>query len=204
MERRVASSIALAFFLISIFGCSVSKPVTAKKLDGAGIRAQKPEWQVGDEWTYRVVGTGYPWSERVRDGALQVWRVDRREVVDGEPVYVVKRANPEKGLVAEEMYAAKDLNPKKMILGPERVFTPPMQMFPWPLETGKRWQVDCMCRIGTNVFEVRGPAWVEGYEEVTVPAGTFKAFKVVATSSTKEFTYWYAPEVKWVIEVTKS
>ena len=75
------------------------------------------------------------------------------------------------------------------------VFDPPVG-YQWPLQVGKTW---------TSKHTVTTPAtgrsvplevnWkVEALEDVTVPAGTFKAFKVVTTNNFGEVeTRWTAP-----------
>jgi hypothetical protein len=87
------------------------------------------------------------------------------------------------------------------ILGPDDKpvlsFDPPIG-FNYPLEVGKTW---------TRSYRIIVPAtkqtipfdstWkVEAYEDVTLPAGTFKAFKVSYSGTLgEEFTMWYIPEL---------
>ena len=75
------------------------------------------------------------------------------------------------------------------------VFDPPVG-FQWPMQVGKTW---------TSKHTVTKPAtgrsvplevnWkVEAWEDVTVPAGTYKAYKVVTTNNFGEVeTRWTAP-----------
>lgn len=75
------------------------------------------------------------------------------------------------------------------------VFDPPVG-YQWPLQVGKTWtskHTVTTPATGRNVpLEVN---WkVEAWEDVTVPAGTFKAFKVVTTNNFGEVeTRWTAP-----------
>lgn len=83
------------------------------------------------------------------------------------------------------------------------VFDPPVG-YQWPLQVGKTW---------TSKHTVTTPAtgrsvplevnWkVEAWEDVTVPAGTFKAYKVVTTNNLGEAeTRWTAPAVGvWTVK----
>lgn len=68
----------------------------------------------------------------------------------------------------------------------------------WPLEVGKTWTRNHRMTIHATKQTVSYQITqkVEAYEDVTVPAGTFKAFKV-STSSTlgEENVNWFSPEL---------
>lgn len=69
--------------------------------------------------------------------------------------------------------------------------------FEFPLVVGKTWtrRFETTVHATKKTFSVEGTFKVEGYEDVTVPAGTFKAFKIGFSSSTAEETYWFVPEL---------
>ena len=82
--------------------------------------------------------------------------------------------------------------------------------FNWPLEVGKTWTTRYMWR--DNVLH---PDWsgmgsqdwaVVAWEEVTVPAGTFMAYKVTRTRGSWETAsedvdiQWYAPELQTTVK----
>lgn len=74
-------------------------------------------------------------------------------------------------------------------------FEPPID-YPWPLQVGKTWAVQHTVTLypsGKQVpLKVEGK--VESFGDVTVPAGTFKAFKLVWSMNQNEFeTRWVAP-----------
>jgi uncharacterized caspase-like protein len=92
--------------------------------------------------------------------------------------------------------------------GIERNFEPPVPIFSFPLEPGKTWQGKYRNTRGDGrVFDNDRSVTVEGWEQVTVPAGTFKALKVSSLTYYRRvdaggsgggrivFNYWYAPEV---------
>ena len=78
--------------------------------------------------------------------------------------------------------------------------------FAWPLWVGRSW----MASYTYHDLE-RGRTWnpvqtwwkVAAYEDVTVPAGKFKAFRLESTPGTNnatQITFWYAPEVKLTVK----
>lgn len=75
-------------------------------------------------------------------------------------------------------------------------FDPPIA-FDWPLQVGKRWQSE-----HTMTFHSTGKSiplfmdWaVESYGDITVPAGTFKAYKLVWSDGLGDVeTRWVAPQ----------
>ncbi len=76
----------------------------------------------------------------------------------------------------------------------------------WPLAVGKKWSVDSeRVRPDGITVQVRQDVEVVAYEEVAVPAGRYKAFKIVHRGSYRNSresggelndTYWYAPDAK--------
>ena len=80
---------------------------------------------------------------------------------------------------------------------PVVTFDPP-QIFQFPLEVGKSWAreqrmtIQAAKRTVTYALTQK----VEAYEDITVPAGTFKAFKISSASSLGDegFT-WFSPEL---------
>ena len=79
---------------------------------------------------------------------------------------------------------------------PILTYDPPIG-YDYPLVVGKTWTKSYrMTVIAKNqVIPFDATYKVEAYEDVTVPAGTFKAFKVVSsTSAGSEDIHWYAPE----------
>jgi hypothetical protein len=148
---------------------------------------ERPRWQIGDEWIFET-GT---WIAKRKVSV----RVTERRKVDDQEMYILQ------GFEGEELLD-QDLNWKSVTLfGAQRLFTPVLPLFIWPADPGKAWQVDSECRIGVNLFRVRGPATVEKVESVKVPAGTFQAVRLNLKSRTKDFTYWYSPEVRYVVKM---
>ena len=77
-------------------------------------------------------------------------------------------------------------------------YSPAMKMVDWPLQPGKTWSQDITADLSNGkrvTVKTRGE--VIAYESVTVPAGTFMAYKIVfSMNGNRILEYWYAPEVR--------
>lgn len=88
----------------------------------------------------------------------------------------------------------------------------PGPIIKFPLTVGKWWnhEFEAEAIAGSKQWTGRIAKYeVESYEQITVPAGTFWAFKIAVTIVGSKFqkfvgsaTYWYAPEVKNIIKST--
>jgi len=85
----------------------------------------------------------------------------------------------------------------------------------WPLEVGKKWRYESETTNGVgDRMTIKQDAEVISYGDVTVKAGTFKAFKIVYTGMIRNHKYsktgaltndvwWYAPALKSYIKHTQ-
>jgi hypothetical protein len=82
--------------------------------------------------------------------------------------------------------------------------SPAARRLAWPLEVGKEWEAKYLWeRPGERTTEDRLRRFkVELLDTVTVPAGVFHAFLVVARDPTGRVVqeWWYSPEVKWHVK----
>ena len=68
----------------------------------------------------------------------------------------------------------------------------------WPLEVGKTWtkKTSITIHAAKRTIPYEYTQKVEAYEDVTVPAGTFKTFKVSTTTTLgDENVNWFSPEL---------
>ncbi|MBI3030964.1 MAG: tetratricopeptide repeat protein, partial [Candidatus Rokubacteria bacterium] len=75
--------------------------------------------------------------------------------------------------------------------------------FDWPLQVGKWWTSTYAYQDyqrGRRIPRARITWKVEAYEDVTVPAGTFRAFTLTGRSSVANWTIWYAPGLKLIVK----
>lgn len=86
------------------------------------------------------------------------------------------------------------------------VYSPHHGTFSWPLWVGKWWVASYAVdhrELGRTWNPVETTWKVEAYEDVTVPAGTFQAFRLQSTpgrSDASYWTIWYAPEIKLIVK----
>jgi len=86
----------------------------------------------------------------------------------------------------------------------------PGPIIKFPLTVGKWWNHEFQAKTIAGSRQDAGRIAkyeVESYEQITVPAGTFWAFKITVTIVSAKFQhfvgsayYWYAPEVKNIIK----
>jgi hypothetical protein len=78
--------------------------------------------------------------------------------------------------------------------------------FEWPLEVGKTWTKSYKATIQASkrIIPFDSTWKVESYEDVTVPAGTFKAFKVSYSDTIgNETVQWMSPELGIFVKRTE-
>jgi hypothetical protein len=76
---------------------------------------------------------------------------------------------------------------------------PCIRVFKWPLRVGKKWESDYISRDYSEGFRPSPSKLtvnIRTYEDVTVPAGTFKTLRIQAGGE----TFWYAPSIGWVVK----
>jgi hypothetical protein len=75
-------------------------------------------------------------------------------------------------------------------------YEPPLD-YDWPLVVGKTWTKSYKMTVHAKnqIFPFEDTYKVEAYEDVTVPAGTFKAFRISLSSTGAQDVYWFAPEL---------
>jgi hypothetical protein len=151
-----------------------------------------PTWRVGDEWEYAYKGPS--------DSGTYVWSVNRLEALDGVQQYVVKSGTREIFYRASDLASSLERVDGIVVLRE----TPPRVSYTWPLTVGQSWEVKHRQeRPVDRQTTDRNSVWtVEAEETVTVPAGTFRTFRIVwrnKNTGAMNTEVWYAPDVKqWV------
>jgi len=155
-----------------------------------GISA--PIWKFGDGWAYRY--------ETPKGSGTYVWSVDREEKIDGVPHYVIKTGT------RRIFYRKSDLALSRETIDGVIVakHTPSRLNYMWPLYVGQRWDQTILEESPKDrqTVERVDTVIVEAEETVTVPAGTFKTYKIVHRNKRTGivgYEVWYSPQVKqWV------
>lgn len=158
-------------------------------------RAERPDVKVGDRWDFAV------WYAAPSAAPNRTWQVTA--------VTAAGIAGTENG---ETLSLTRELN---VVESPRTRESNP-RLLAFPLEVGKRWRFasDWLFKPKGS----RGKATVEvavvAHERVTVPAGTFDAFRLAsreALSGTSPIgsrydgettrTYWYAPAARAIVKM---
>ena len=173
------------------FTLYLSAIIPSKKTDATVM--QKPDWKVGDQWTYAVKHPG--------DEPVTTKTIIREDRFEGKTSYVIKAENRElfhSKDTLERLAAVKD-----GILTSKRYS--PSNDFSWPLSLGKRWSNSYSWQdLATNdKHKTIHFMVVSEIGNVTVPAGTFLAARVQAYDSRTGrlmWEYWYSPTTKWLVK----
>ena len=183
MCRRLAGCVAGSSLVLALF----SGVATAQT-------AERPDVKVGDRWQFAVY-----WATPSTQPS-RVWEITAitRSVFEG-----TENGEP---LILSHVLGVVD-SPREKNSNPETLR--------FPLEVGKRWRYSTEWVFkpknskGSSVVDVI----VVGHEKVTVPAGEFDAFKLVASATIRgvsginsqidaetKTTYWYAPAARSVVK----
>ena len=153
--------------------------------------------RVGDSWTYRNIDDEGGYSLKVLSEEPQANGATHYLVEMTSGVKVLTTFSKAGGwvLMHSEGYPEHE--------GLEAKYEPPRQYLPDPLVAGAKWEWKGRDYTQT---ERRESSVVSGPEEVKVPAGKFRAMKVVSqvTTDTAKMTktFWYADGVGLIKSVT--
>jgi hypothetical protein len=146
---------------------------------------------VGSSWKVQVSGTGSYGNASKQEVPVSM----RDVVVEGKPYHRFDSGG--------NATLQNDSVGVFMVLGPgDRPlmrYDPPLG-YEFPLEVGKTWTQDIALTVGGSTKVPMKAQWkVEAYEDVTVPAGTFKAWRVSFTDNFGfKQTTWSMPETAGV------
>lgn len=169
----------------------------AQQAEGASQPVPLPEVKVGDRWTY-----------------IRADRPSRPEFVEAVtfvgPDLII--ATLEGGGRVLDTHFTSEWNFRVSLSG--AVYEPPSLILKFPLQAGTRHETSFeIVGIPGSGFRAKyGPIQVRtvGWEEITVPAGTFRAMKIEAAGpytqldtaaggAQGKWQFWYVPEVRrWV------
>lgn len=156
---------------------------------------ERPDVRPGDEWRFAVSYTTEPSSTPNRTWSITAVTADAiKATEDGEPLRLTR-----------------DLN----VLESPRDRSSDSRLLAFPLQVGKRWTYvnDWEFKPKRSRGRAAGEVVVVAWEKVSVPAGEFEAFKLVAKESLSGTspigstyageatrTYWYAPAARAIVK----
>jgi hypothetical protein len=155
----------------------------------------RPDVKVGDSWTYRRMN-----YDANRPGDIFTMSVvfAERGVIQAVSLYGKKKGE------VDTTYTA-DWNP---VSSASRVFNPHTGWFRFPLRVGDTYKAsyEAIEPRTKGSWRAEREVKVVGWEEVVVPAGNFRALKIVSEgqyrrtdvfgSGTSRIVIWYVPEIK--------
>jgi hypothetical protein len=157
-----------------------------KEIDWSKRSCDAPVWNLGNSWTYRD-GAGRFWSNQVFEIREDLFLL---RIEGDRDLYAYDRKTMNCNYFI-------DRNGRKI-----RNLQAFKHIFNFPLMIGKRWRYSTESGSTNIVNELS----VEGVEEVSIPAGTFLAYKIyykqteMSRMNSGWVRYWYAPAVKWWIK----
>lgn len=151
---------------------------------------ERPVVQVGDQWKFETRDGWTKLSTGLTEKVISAVSENRIEVSEnGSPAIYTSELNP--------------------VDTPQNRFDPPAKVLQFPFLIGSEWSYE-----GTTLIKAQGVTGrsqysvkVVGQEKVTVPSGTYDAYKLVMTGffttrSSTNFTrnYWYAPSARAIVK----
>ena len=158
-------------------------------------QAERPELKPGTEWVYKIDN-----SKRNRPGPPAELKRVIKEVGDKDyTIEITQGGNTRVGAMS------LDLNPFSEGLTSSGRTSTSLPYFSFPLAPGKTYNgvVDYPSPFGNLMININMTTKVLDWEEVTVPAGKFRALKIEGNgrsvggpiNGTRKVTLWYVPEV---------
>ncbi len=145
-------------------------------------RAERPTYAVGDKWILKM-------------GLFDLIRIEN-------DIYIFSGEGGREIRLTKDLGLVKSEGPMGLLQ-----FDPSLPL-EWPLAVGKKGARQVLWQTLQGVGPIYVNWEVESYEDVQVPAGSFKAFKIyyswqvgpLDARQWRELFMWYAPEVKQVIK----
>jgi hypothetical protein len=80
---------------------------------------------------------------------------------------------------------------------PIQTYHPYEALYDWLLSVGKSWPSALELKVyqGNQTLDLKFVFAVEAFEEITVPAGTFKTFRILRTGPNDRMVVWYEPKL---------
>jgi hypothetical protein len=175
---------------------ALSSQVVSSPRPGDAL-SKPPVWKLGDEWAFRY--------QSASTNGTYVWSVDRAEPVDGVLNYVVKTGNGEIFYRESDLAATREMVDGVVVMKN----TPPRFQYVWPMFVGQTWEQTVVEEwpVERHMIEHVDSVIVESEETITVPAGTFKAVRIVyRNKKTGAIRYeaWYVPELRHVVRLREN
>lgn len=190
-------------FLVAVFGLIlVACATTPQTPPTGGITAECPTLILGSKFIFQETNLS---TKKITQTIT--WTIEKRGLYDGKEAYwvrvdVKKSAEDIKTKYAVYMIRDLNLNPIAVIAGDKETvsISPYIQDFSWPLFAGKKWYASYdLYDKGQWFRNIKDSVVVESHEEIVVPAGSFKTFKIKRFGDIASFTSYHAPEIRGIM-----
>ena len=173
-----------------------------------------PRHGVGTSWSFAVDDSDPGFADPEFSLETIAYQITGRQEYRGREVLVTNATtHPPLPLEADlqVLFDAETGNPVATLYGDtvDSEYIPHEGRLSFPMKVGNTWRATYEEVLGETWGEEK--AWqdweVMAYEEVTVPAGTFMAFRVTRTGASNTYdqddayTYWYAPTIGFIVKM---
>jgi hypothetical protein len=170
-------------------------------LAGAAQPVERPLVKVGDRWTYQSINL---------DSGKVGGRFELEVVLAERGVIQVVSTRKHRADEVDTTYT-QDWN---AVSTATRFFYPHTGWFKFPLQAGDRYKVGYDAEMPKKGWKARNERQVSvvGWEEIAVPAGKFRALKIISDGrfdrtsdslrGTSRNVIWYVPEVRRWVKLT--
>lgn len=188
--RRIVRAFSASLFPLLILGACATPTAVRPIAGGETIVAEAPAFKVGEEWNW----TGGSYDTYVRVVALEG---DGSVIESNFDLWCrdgCQYTRDKNGIAT----SGRNKNG-------EPAYVSGLRTLDFPLKVGKEWTQDIDLRqLSTGETRPYSNHWrVEAFEEVTVKAGTFKAFRILWRQENRgpyswsgSASLWWSPEVK--------
>lgn len=153
-----------------------------------GIPADKPVWDVNSKWIYIVPNTDI----------VETIVVKGKTFFENKPVYELNLSNT-KSTDSIEQYLSENIELLSQVTaGKKQTWDPPSKVYDWPLVVNKSWDARATTQNEKGSLNTSVHSEVRDYGKVTVLAGTYDVFYIVAKNDygMRVYEVWYSPQVK--------
>jgi len=180
----------MKFICLSVATLLSAFSIAAQAQDLAQV--EKPDPKVGDTRIYAVLEPISRVEQRVQE--LTVTEVTDSQIQITDKVSSVVTTY-------DRDWAIKQVGSRR--------YTPSVRALTFPMQVGKKWEHSnsyAHASCGTTTSDLKNE--VVGWEDVIVPAGTFRALRIDSNgywnnscgSDRSEYKFWYVPKVKWLVK----
>ena len=180
-------ALCTALCLLAFAGCSGFGTGTSSMFKSVPEELPSPpQWRPGDRWVFA-------WTSGKESGSRTL-EVREESTVNGVEYYVLNVGGGINQYYTKALHFAAAVQQGKVIAR----MVPPTPWLAWPLKSGGSWVHQGVYEEPKGSQKQADTFTVSAVESVSVPAGTYRAFKVTRQAESGDSDqYWYAPEVRW-------